>query len=130
MAKQQRTPKVQKDHYARTSFLFQAANFYASHGNPVMSRMMLRSVDLVAKRTVLRVLPHVKRQMCKTCSSILIPGLTMKTEVENLLKNPSKSRKADVLVHTCLECDTTKRFPIGKDPSYVLHCDRNAFTEK
>ena len=126
MAKQQKPPKVHKDHYARTSFLFQAANFYASHGNPIMSRMMLRSVDLVAKRTVLRVLPHIKRQVCKKCSSVLIPGLTMTVNIENTLKDPANSPKADIMVFQCLECDTQKRFPIGKDPSYELHCDKNA----
>lgn len=115
-------PKVQKDHYARSSYLLQAAAFHLTHGNPELARMMGRGVDLVSKRAVLRLLPHLKRRICKKCKVVLIPGLTMVQEIENLLK---ESEKADVLVHTCMGCKTKKRFPIGKDPEYILHCDKN-----
>lgn len=121
MAKNVKLPRVSKDPYLRTSYLFQVASFYASHNNPVMARLMGRNVDLVLKRTVLKLLPHLKRVMCKTCSTVLVPGLTMAMEVENALKN---SEKADVLVHTCLSCQTKKRFPIGKDRNHQLFCDR------
>lgn len=122
MAKQVKVPRVPKDHYARTSFLFQAAGFYAQRGNSVMARMMARNVDLVAKRTVLKLLPHLKRRMCKRCSTVLIPGLTVSVELENALKDQRK--EADVLVYTCNECQCKKRFPVGKDNDYTLFCDR------
>lgn len=115
-------PKVQKDHYARASFLFQAANFHLMHGNPELSRMMARGVDLVSKRAVLRLLPHLKRSICKKCKNVLVAGLTMTQSIENLLKN---APHADILVRTCMVCNTAKRFPIGKDPEYQLHCDKN-----
>lgn len=114
-------PKVSKDHYARTSFLFQAASYYTQEGNSVMARMMARNVDLVAKRTVLKLLPHLKRKMCKKCSTVLIPGLTVSVEIENRLAG---SDKADVLVHTCMECNQKKRFPVGKDRTYQLFCEK------
>lgn len=121
MAKNVKLPRVSKDPYLRTSYLFQVASFHASHKNPVMARVMSRNVDLVLKRTVLKLLPHLKRVMCRKCSGLLIPGLTMAIEVENPLKT---SDKADVLVHTCLSCHTKKRFPIGKDRNHQLFCDR------
>lgn len=123
MAKNVKLPRVSKDPYLRTSYLLQVAGFYASHKNPVMARLMSRNVDLVLKRTVLKLLPHLKRVMCKNCSIILIPGLTMTMEVENTLKH---SEKADVLVHTCLSCKTRKRFPIGKDRNHRLFCDQES----
>ena len=115
-------PKVQKDHYARASYLFQAANFHTMHGNLELALMMTRGVDLVSKRAVLRLLPHLKRGICKKCKALLVPGLTMLQIVENLLNG---SPKSDVLVRTCHRCKTTRRFPIGKDSNYQLHCDRD-----
>lgn len=128
MAKQVKLPRVSKDHYARVSYLYQVASFYAGQGLPVMSRMMSRNVDLVSKRTVLKLLPHLKRTMCKKCSTMLIPGLTMTAEIVNDLKdkeNRGKSPRADVLVHRCLQCGNHKRYPIGKDPDHRLFCEKD-----
>uniref|UniRef100_A0A0L0NUH9 Uncharacterized protein n=1 Tax=Candidozyma auris TaxID=498019 RepID=A0A0L0NUH9_CANAR len=122
MAKAVKLPRVSKDHYARTSFLFQAANTHLQKGNSILSRAMARNVDQVAKRTVLKLLPHMKRSMCKKCNSLMVPGLTMTLRVENELKKGSA--KADVLVVTCNECSTTKRFAIGQKRDYQLFCDR------
>lgn len=88
-----------------------------------MSSMMARNVDLVSKRTVLKLLPHMKRTMCKKCFLVLIPGLTLSMRIENTLKD-GKSDKADVLVHGCLQCNNEKRYPIGKDREYRLFCER------
>ncbi|EEQ41447.1 putative ribonuclease P subunit [Clavispora lusitaniae] len=121
MAKHVKLPKVSKDPYARTSYLFQVASFHTAQKNHIMARSMARTVDLVSKRTVLKLSPHLKRLMCKKCSSVLVPGLTMSVEIENSSKS---SAKADVLVHTCLTCQKQKRFPIGKDREYELFCDK------
>lgn len=123
MAKQVKLPRVSKDHYARVSYLFQAANFYSARGIPVMSRMMARNVDLVLKRTVLKLLPHLRRAMCKKCFTVLVPGLTVSMEIENALKDQAKD-KADVLVTTCLQCGSHKRYPVGKDREYRMFCER------
>lgn len=127
MAKLVKLPRVSKDHYARVSYLYQVANFYTSQGLPTMSRIMARNLDLVSKRTVLKLLPHLKRTICKKCSTMLIPGLTMTAEIVNELKDkPDRGKllRADVLVHSCLLCGNTKRFPFGKDPEYKLFCEK------
>lgn len=122
MAKNVKLPKVNKDHYARTSFLFQAAHLHLKNGNPILARSMARNMDIVAKRTVLKLLPYVKRSMCKKCHMLLVPGLSMSVHIENLLKN--QLEKADVMVVECNQCSTTKRFPFGKNREFELFCDR------
>lgn len=122
MSKTVKLPRVSKDHYARTSYLYQVANYHLQNGDPILARSMARNVDQVSKRTVLKLLPHLKRSMCKKCNSILIPGLTMSMVVENDLKK--QSEKADVLVFTCNGCSESKRFPIGKCRDYKLFCDK------
>lgn len=111
--------RVQKDHYARVSYLFQAANLCAETGNTTLARALNRKLDLVLKRTVLRLLPHLKRKLCRKCFSPLIPGLTMTIALER------HSEKApELLVHTCGFCQHKKRFPVEKN--YTLFCDANA----
>lgn len=87
-----------------------------------MSRMMARLADGVTKRTVTKVLPHLKRTICKKCLGVLIPGLTVTIEVEG-------HGKGEVLIHGCRLCGATKRFPVGKDRDHVLFCDRAELKE-
>ncbi|ODV80006.1 Rpr2-domain-containing protein [Suhomyces tanzawaensis NRRL Y-17324] len=112
-----------KDHYARISYLFQASSHLAL--NPqydVLSRHYARTLDLVAKKTVLKLTPALKRQLCKKCNTFLIPGLTVKIHIENLSK--AKSLRNDVLVNECLECGEKKRFPVGQQRDYVLFSEK------
>lgn len=112
-----------KDHYARISYLYQASNVFAQKPKfHVLSRNFSRLVDLVAKKTVLKLTPDLKRTCCKNCNTLLIPGLSVSIYVENASK--SGDEKNDVLVHKCLECDACKRFPIGRDRSYELFSER------
>lgn len=122
MAQGPKPPRVQRDHYARTSYLLQVAAFHMGESNPALARAMARNLRLVARRTVLRLLPYMKRQLCKKCDSLWVPGLTVTVRLESVPLSP----KADVLVYSCLGCDAQRRFPIGKDPNYELFCDRAA----
>lgn len=83
---------------------------------------MARNLDLVAKKTVLKLSPGLKRSICKQCNSVLIPGMNVSIRIENLSR--AKSAHNDVLVYKCLQCDERKRFPIGKDREYVVFHDR------
>lgn len=115
-----------KDHYARVSYLYQASNLLLSKGNPVLSRNYSRAVDLVAKKTVMKLSPGIKRTLCKNCSNLLIPGITQATELQNMSK--LQSEKSDVLVHTCLICYTSKRFPVGKNRDYQLFYEKDGIS--
>lgn len=108
-----------KDHYARISYLYQAAGHFAgSEKYGILSRALARNVDLVSKKTVLKLTPALKRTLCKRCNSLLVAGLTMAVSIENKAKNQQDVN--DVLVHSCTRCGTVKRFPVGRNRDYVL----------
>ena len=54
--------------------------------------------------------PTIKQSICKRCQSILIPGVTVSSHIENRSKNGQKPW-ADIQVRTCYSCGTTQRFP-------------------
>ncbi|CAH2350330.1 ribonuclease P protein subunit Rpr2p [[Candida] railenensis] len=112
-----------KDHYQRISFLYQSSSLFAnSEKYQVLSRALARNVDLVSKKTVLKLTPAMKRTICKKCHTNLIPGINMKIRIENLSKK--QSEKSQVLVHQCNNCLESKRFPIGKNKDYKLFSER------
>lgn len=120
-----KAPKVipHKDHYARISYLYQTGNkFCLLPKYQLLSRGYGRNLDLVAKKAVLKLSPALKRTLCKRCNILLVPGLTMCMKIEN--ESKEKSPHNDVLVHTCLECDEKRRFPVGKDRQYELFSER------
>ncbi|KAL6454591.1 Rpp21 Ribonuclease P protein subunit p21 [Candida maltosa Xu316] len=115
-----------RDNYARLSHLYQIGNNLATStnhsGHEILARGYNRNLDLLSKRTVIKLSPHLKRSLCKSCNSLLIPGLTVSVYIENLSKE--KSKHNDVLIHKCLNCDKIKRFPVGKNREYVLFVDK------
>ncbi|RLP66947.1 hypothetical protein L150_05730 [Candida albicans Ca529L] len=113
-----------RDNYARISYLYQISNqFYLAHPEyQALSRGYNRNLDLIAKKTVIKLSPHIKRTLCKKCNTMLIPGLTMSMYIENLSKQ--KSQHNDVFVNKCLNCGKCTRFPVGKDRNYILFTDK------
>jgi ribonuclease P protein subunit RPR2 len=66
----------------------------------------------VSRKGQLRLAVDLKRSMCKSCNTVLIPG---RTATQNI-QNPSKGGKkpwADILVLSCNICGGEKRFPVG-----------------
>ncbi|XP_043266811.1 ribonuclease P protein subunit rpr2 [Venturia canescens] len=107
-----------KDVFERMNFLYQASRFVAGksevaashYGNVMMS---------CAKKAVLRVEPEVKRTICKSCQSPLIPGETARIRI--------KSKPVKAVQWTCLVCKTTRKIPSKKphnlwidDPSSLV----------
>lgn len=106
-----------RDGFARASFLFQAAHTTASH--PAVSRMYMRSMDLVTKKNVLKINPHVKRSVCKKCDRLQVPGKTCSMSIEDAMK---KSETFQILC----QCGSKRRFPVGKQRDYELFVDRKS----
>lgn len=79
-----------------------------------ISQMMIMHLQAVSRKGQIRLAPELKHTMCKRCNTLLIPGKTSKTEVENKSRNRKKPW-ADVLVIECLQCKAQKRFPIGAE---------------
>ncbi|CDR47718.1 CYFA0S36e00782g1_1 [Cyberlindnera fabianii] len=111
-----RTSVPNKDGFSRASFLLQAATATSMTTQP-LSRMYLRSMDLVTKKSVLKVDPIVKRVSCKKCDRLQIPNVTSTLRLEN------EGKKTEMYQVRCI-CGTTKRYPVGQDRQFKL------FTEK
>lgn len=117
-----------REHQQRVTYMYKAGALMASNlvsGNggsfSILSKAYMRSMDLVAKKAVLKLHPSIKRSVCKECSGLLIPGVTCKLRLEN----PSKSKlpSCQVLAVTC-ECGHVKRYPIGIKQDYTLFSER------
>lgn len=77
-----------------------------------VSRELTAQVVSIARKSVIRLSPEIKRSICKRCSSNLIENRTCTSRIENRSRKGRK-RWADVLVVTCLACRMEKRFPLG-----------------
>lgn len=115
--------------HARTTFLCQAATYLTLHtatddapttqsaekSTRTRSPLALQlgsDLQQVSRKGQLRLSIDLKRSMCKSCNTILIPGRTASQVIENLSKG-GKKPWADVLLIECQLCGSKKRFPIG-----------------
>ncbi|MCJ1240063.1 hypothetical protein MMC14_008063 [Varicellaria rhodocarpa] len=76
----------------------------------VMACRLSSHLRTVAMKGQVHLSPTMKQSICKRCQSILIPGLTMSSHIENRSKNGQKPW-ADIQVKTCYSCGTTQRSP-------------------
>ncbi|KAK6336995.1 hypothetical protein TWF718_009782 [Orbilia javanica] len=102
-------PPPQAAIFSRLSFLHQASSILPSP-SVGLSRYYTSHLLSVSKKSVQRLSPAVKHTICKRCSSLLLPGKTSTTRVENKSKNGRKPW-ADVVVVTCGFCGAVRRFP-------------------
>ncbi|KAL0105591.1 hypothetical protein PUN28_015823 [Cardiocondyla obscurior] len=87
------------------NYLYQASHFIASK-NRVAASYFGNNMVACAKKAVIRMEPNLKRTICKSCQSPLIPGETARVR---LVSKPIKGIK-----WTCLTCMNTKRYPTKK----------------
>ncbi|KAG0128310.1 ribonuclease P protein subunit RPR2 [Tuber indicum] len=99
--------------FARLNYLHQSAHLLLTSGSPNLSRNLVSTARTVAKKTVIRFDPSVKRTWCKRCDAVLVPGVSCEHRVENLSRGGRKAW-ADVLVVRCWGCGCLKRFPVGR----------------
>ncbi|XP_015588459.1 ribonuclease P protein subunit rpr2 [Cephus cinctus] len=91
-----------KDVFERMNYLYQASQFVASKNKTVASYYGNVMVNC-GKKAVLRMEPDLKRSICKSCQTPLIPGETARVRLG------SKPRK--LIRWTCLTCRSIKKFP-------------------
>lgn len=124
--------------HARTTFLYHAATYLTlhaeavsseqarnnfpnqsspssepvSHGHSGLSLQLGADLQTVSRKGQVRLSAELKRSMCKTCNSILIPG---HTATQNMQNDSTSAKKpwADVFVIKCTLCGSKKRFPVG-----------------
>ncbi|KAK9451895.1 RNAse P Rpr2/Rpp21/SNM1 subunit domain-containing protein [Limtongia smithiae] len=127
-----------RDQYLRASFLYQAAHLMGGvDGGGAggecgeasalpLSRFYVSQMRAVARKSVIRLDPEIKRTMCKRCDTVLTAGVTCAAVVENL--SHRRLAHADVLVHKCMACGLAKRYPVGRNREYVPHSGRAVVT--
>ncbi|CBX92942.1 hypothetical protein IAQ61_008678 [Plenodomus lingam] len=124
--------------HARTTFLYQAATYLTlqtiegrgikspiaveksvvdddaslPHSHSAVALQLGSDLQQVSRKAQLRLAVDLKRTMCKSCNTILVPGQTATQRIENTSKGGKKPR-ADVLVLQCCYCGSKKRFPVG-----------------
>ncbi|GAB6020423.1 Ribonuclease P protein subunit p21 [Chamberlinius hualienensis] len=90
-----------KDLYQRINYLYQAAHCLSAKSN--LSVHFGGVLKTIAKRSVLKIEPKVKRDLCKSCNALLIPGITATVRL--------RGKRSLHYVTTCLRCSTIKRLP-------------------
>jgi ribonuclease P protein subunit RPR2 len=88
---------------ARIEILWQQALEEAKE-QPEIAKRMMSNACKIAQRARIKMPRHMKRQICKNCGSILIPGSSCRVRVRH-------NRVRHVVV-TCSCCGTAKRFNI------------------
>lgn len=91
---------AQDQNFSQTQRLTGLANSYASQ------------ISSISRKSSVKVSRDAKRSMCKSCKSLLRPGASSQSWIENKSKEKKKPW-ADVLVTKCLSCGFEKRYPIG-----------------
>lgn len=127
--------------HARSSFLYQAATYLTlqtsschevatdvpqseqtqSHDASKSQKQSPLALELgsdlqqVSRKGQLRLAVDLKRSLCKSCNTVLVPGRTATQTVENHSKG-GKKPWANLLIVTCGVCGGKKRFPVGAKP--------------
>ncbi|QLG72720.1 hypothetical protein HG535_0D04280 [Zygotorulaspora mrakii] len=109
------------ENFQRMNYLYQLSMWQTAANrqdtDQGLSRMYIKNMDLVSKKTKSSLLPYVKRTFCKKCHRVLVPKRT----VQMTLKQASDGK--DILVWEC-RCGYIKKFPIGTNRSYRTFYDK------
>ncbi|XP_062978329.1 ribonuclease P protein subunit p21 [Elgaria multicarinata webbii] len=102
-----------KEAFQRLNFLYQAAHCVLAQNpdNQELARFYCHTQNSISRRLVLRQDPSVKRTVCKSCFSLLVPGVSSTVRQR-------KRRNQRWTAVRCLNCGLTKRFL--SDPDYKL----------
>jgi len=70
-----------------------------------LSSVYVKDIRAIARKSVLRIDPNVKRTLCRTCNAVLIPGVTSSVRIK-----PSGSHVHRIRT-TCLACGVHRTIP-------------------
>ena len=111
------------DVWLRCSFLHQAAHLLTlasppcDEGHTADRRPLLLSpvathlahtLRCVCSKTVRRLSPHIKRNLCRRCCAVLLPGVTCHIR--------SRGRRNPAVLQRCVQCGHSRRIVCVKDP--------------
>ncbi|KAK3915204.1 Ribonuclease P protein subunit p21, partial [Frankliniella fusca] len=90
-----------KESFQRMNFLYQAAHVATQSSiDGDVAAYYGNSMLQTAQKSVLKIEPEVKRDICKGCGNLLKPGISVKVRI-----------RSGNVIWTCLLCGTVKRFP-------------------
>ncbi|MCP1662064.1 MAG: ribonuclease P [Methanocalculus sp. MSAO_Arc1] len=72
-------------------------------GNPEQAQRYIGLARKIAMKQRLRLPKHLRRQFCRSCNTLLVPGHTSRVRVQ----------RRRVIV-TCLHCGQVRRYPVVK----------------
>lgn len=101
----------------RTSVYFQPIDNLPMVG---LSRILSKSMKVIAKKAVMRMDPSVKRNICRSCHLLLLPGYTSSTR---LLSSGSHRHKVKI---ACLACGHQRKIPHPPHPITTDDVQTNA----
>jgi ribonuclease P protein subunit RPR2 len=87
----------------RVQILFQQAT-RTFKTNPELAKSHLVTARKIAMAARIRLPTNYKRQICKNCNALLVPGTTSRVRIQ--------PRRESHLVITCLQCGNQKRIPM------------------
>ncbi|CAH0594401.1 unnamed protein product [Chrysodeixis includens] len=109
--------KVQgNDSFQRMNYLYQISKDMADK-NPILSAYYGNLIIGVAKKTVLKVHPDIKRQLCKKCRCFLVHNVTANMKIKK--KNKSKTVELQ-----CSTCGAKRSFPAKTDKDYRVWVEK------
>ncbi|WWC96872.1 hypothetical protein V866_003747 [Kwoniella sp. B9012] len=79
-----------------------------------LARMNVREMNSMSVHNQLKLDPSLKRSLCKTCGTILIPGLTSR------IRNRPNRNSFSITHHTCLTCLSSLSIPSPPMPTYSI----------
>lgn len=77
-----------------------------------LSRLLINHLKAISLKTQIRLTTEIKHSTCRRCDTLLVPGSTSTSSLENKSRG-GKKNWADVFVITCNSCGTVKRFPVS-----------------
>ncbi|KIJ39862.1 hypothetical protein M422DRAFT_174598 [Sphaerobolus stellatus SS14] len=76
----------------------------------------VRSMRAVGNKSVTKMDPNVKRTLCGSCDTVLLPGVTASVRVKGT------SGRSNKVLYTCLSCDASRAIPappVGSSSSFT-----------
>ncbi|PSN55595.1 hypothetical protein C0J52_04043 [Blattella germanica] len=100
-------------HLQHTNFMYQSAHLALMKGQHSMSDYYTSMVMSIARKSLFKIDPQMKRGVCKGCDRLMVPGMTAQVRI---IKKPLK-----YIQLKCLQCFTVKKFPMVRNYRPQFH---------
>uniref|UniRef100_A0A1I8M0U8 RNAse P Rpr2/Rpp21 subunit domain protein n=1 Tax=Musca domestica TaxID=7370 RepID=A0A1I8M0U8_MUSDO len=130
MSQAKRIQKFQgKESFSRMNFLYQASTLMAGKNNS-LSAYYGELCKNIAKKSVLKMEPNLKRTFCKRCSLAQEPGTTSELHIKksNVANKESIDEQSKV-INQCLLCGHQRKFIVNMKYKFWLENEEASVAE-